>query len=193
MTSVVVEHHDAAGMRAIREEKLTLYQRVYAHRLNDPFSTPARFWERLDTYASRPGFTMVTGRESGGLVGLALGYPLPSGSRWWTHLRGPHQDDTDFLREDGRRTFAINELMVHPAWRSRGIGRTLHNELLAHRAEERATLLVRPDNEPARSATYAGAGKLSVASSPSPTHRSSTPSYGDPLGVSGPPNPERID
>lgn len=152
MTGVVIDLLDAAGMRAIRDEVLALYQEVYADRLHDPFSTPARFWERLDTYASRTGFSMVTGRANGELVGIALRYPLPPESRWWAHLRGPHQDDTDFLRENGQRTFAVNELMVHPAWRRHGIGRTLHNELLSHRAEERATLLVRPDNEPARSA-----------------------------------------
>jgi GNAT superfamily N-acetyltransferase len=152
VTSVVVELLDAAGMRAIRDEVLALYQQVHADRLHDPFSTPVRFWERLGAYASRTGFSMITGRLDGELVGFALGYPLPPGSRWWTHLRGPHQDDTDFLREDGRRTFAVNELMVHPAWRGHGIGRALHNELLAHRAEERATLLVRSQNEPAHSA-----------------------------------------
>lgn len=152
MTSVAIEHLDAASMRAIHDEILALYQHVYADRLNDPFSTPTRFWERLEAYASRIGFNMVTGRMNGELVGFALGYPLPSESQWWKHLRGPHQHDTDFLREDGRRTFAVNELMVHPAWRGRSIGRTLHHELLAHRPEERATLLVRPGNEPARSA-----------------------------------------
>jgi predicted GNAT family acetyltransferase len=42
--------------------------------------------------------------------------------------------------------------MIHPAWRGRGYSHTLHDELLANRPEQRATLLVRPDNEPARSA-----------------------------------------
>jgi ribosomal protein S18 acetylase RimI-like enzyme len=95
---------------------------------------------------------MVAGRVDGDLVGFAIGHPLPSGSQWWAQLRGPHRLDTDFLREDGHRTFALNELMVHPAWRGRGFGRDLHDALLVRRTEQRATLLVRQDNEPARSA-----------------------------------------
>jgi len=128
MTGVAIEHLDASGLHALRDEILVLYRHVYPDRLEDPFSTPARFWERLEAYASRSGFSMVTSRASGALVGFALGYPLPSGSRWWTHLRGLHQHDTDFLREDGRRTFAVNELMVDPSRRGRGIGRALHDE-----------------------------------------------------------------
>ncbi len=56
------------------------------------------------------------------------------------------------IAEDGHRTFAVNELMVVPARTGRGYGRALHDALLANRPEKRATLLVRPDNIPARPA-----------------------------------------
>jgi ribosomal protein S18 acetylase RimI-like enzyme len=152
VTDLTIRHHDAAGMRAMREEILALYSEVYAEQLDDPFRTPERFWDRLDAYASRAGFAMVTGHIDDDLVGFALGYTLPENSRWWTGLLGPHTDDADFTREDGTRTFAFNELMVYPGWRGHGFGHALHDALLGARGERRATLLVRPDNEPVRSA-----------------------------------------
>jgi ribosomal protein S18 acetylase RimI-like enzyme len=42
--------------------------------------------------------------------------------------------------------------MVHPNWQRHGIAEALHNELMAHRPEERATLLVREDNAAAQAA-----------------------------------------
>ncbi|WP_235965965.1 GNAT family N-acetyltransferase [Micromonospora rubida] len=42
--------------------------------------------------------------------------------------------------------------MVTPGWRRRGIARSLHEQLLNERTEERATLLANPDNSPAQAA-----------------------------------------
>ncbi len=56
------------------------------------------------------------------------------------------------IAETGDRTFALCELMVHPDRQSRGIGHALHEELLGHRPEERATLLVAEDNTQAQRA-----------------------------------------
>ncbi|MGQ0719558.1 MAG: GNAT family N-acetyltransferase [Pseudonocardiales bacterium] len=42
--------------------------------------------------------------------------------------------------------------MVRPQWRRRGYASALHDALLRHRHEERATLLVRPDNTAAHHA-----------------------------------------
>lgn len=168
MTDLVMGHLDAAGMRSLKTEILALYSEVYAGKLDDPFRTPDRFWERLDAYASRDGFAMVTGRIGDDLVGFALGYSLPVGSRWWAGLQGPRAGDEEFTREDGTRTFAFNELMVHPTWRSRGFGRALHDALLKPRTEQRATLLVRPDNEPARSSYLRWGWRLIGAVKPFP-------------------------
>jgi ribosomal protein S18 acetylase RimI-like enzyme len=152
MSQLVITRHDAAQLRQMRDEVLAVYQQVYAGQLGTPFRLPERFWERLEGYASRDGFGMVVGRVDGAMAGFALGYRLPAGSRWWEHLRGDHQGDDGFTTEDGSRTFAFNELMVSPDWRKHGFGRALHDALLADRPEPRATLFVRPDNEPARSA-----------------------------------------
>jgi GNAT superfamily N-acetyltransferase len=48
------------------------------------------------------------------------------------------------IAETGRRTFALNELMVRAPWRGTGAARAIHEALLADRTEERATLLVDP-------------------------------------------------
>jgi ribosomal protein S18 acetylase RimI-like enzyme len=152
MSQLAITRHDAAQLQQMRGEVLGVYNRVYTTMLDDPFRRPERFWERLEGYASREGFGMVVGRVDRAMVGFALGYRLPAGSRWWEHLRGENAGDEEFTREDGSRTFAFNELMVAPQWRKHGFGRALHDALLADRPEARATLLVRPDNEPARSA-----------------------------------------
>ncbi|MFF0722782.1 hypothetical protein [Micromonospora sp. NPDC003816] len=51
-----------------------------------------------------------------------------------------------FTDEDDRRTFAISELLVRANARRQGVAQTLHDRLLGSHIEERATLLVRPDN-----------------------------------------------
>ncbi|ONI88729.1 GNAT family N-acetyltransferase [Actinosynnema sp. ALI-1.44] len=137
-------------MHVLREALLSVYREVYADKLEIPFFTVDRFWERLEAYASRDGFLLVTGQLKDELVGYTLGYTLPPGARWWHGFRG--DVDPQLLEEDGKRTFAVNELMVVPAQRRLGYARALHDASLAGRPEQRATLLVRPDNIPARTA-----------------------------------------
>jgi ribosomal protein S18 acetylase RimI-like enzyme len=144
---------DASGLQQERKALVAVYAEVYAKRLDDPFFSLPRYWERLAAYGARDGFTLVTGRRDGDLIGYALGYTLPAASGWW---RGLHTDvDPAVLEEDGRRTFALTEIMVREHWRRRGYARALHDALLAGRQEERATLLVLPDNVPAHRAYLA--------------------------------------
>lgn len=147
---LVIQQFDARGMHEQREDVLAVYTEVYADQLDDPFYSLPRYWERLEAYGARDGFALVTGRLTSELIGYALGYTLPEGSRWWRGFQG--DVDTVLLSETGHRTFAVNELMVHPAWRRRGYARALHDCLLDNRPEARATLLVRPDNISARTA-----------------------------------------
>ncbi len=139
-----VRHHDAGGLHEQREDVLAVYAEVYADQLDDPFYSLPRYWQRLEAYAAREGFALVTGRLTGELIGYALGYTLPEGSGWWRGLQG--DVEPALLNETGRRTFAVNEIMVRPAWRRRGYARVLHDALLHDRPEQRATLLVRSDN-----------------------------------------------
>lgn len=147
---LTIRQHDASGLHEQREDVQSVHAEVYADRLSDPFYSWPRYWERLAAYASRDGFGFVTGRLDGDLIGYALGYPLPAGSGWWRGIRG--EVDQALLTETGNCTFAINELMVRPQWRRRGYAGALHDALLRNRPEERATLLVRPDNTPAQAA-----------------------------------------
>lgn len=147
---LMIQQFEAGGLHEQREDVLAVYTEVYADQLYDPFYSLPRYWERLAAYAARDGFALVTGRLAGELTGYALGYTLPEGSAWWRGFRG--DVDPALLRETGDRTFALNELMVRPGWRRRGYARALHDSLLQHRTEARATLLVNPDNLPALAA-----------------------------------------
>jgi ribosomal protein S18 acetylase RimI-like enzyme len=147
---LAIRQHDSSGLHEQCEAVQAAYEEINADWLDDPFYSWPRYWERLEAYASREGFSFVTGWLNGELIGYALGYPLPARSRWWEGMRGAV--DPSLLAETGNRTFAINELMVRPRWRRRGYARVLHDALLRDRTEQRATLLVRPDNIPAQAA-----------------------------------------
>ncbi|GAB3902348.1 GNAT family N-acetyltransferase [Kibdelosporangium lantanae] len=147
---LITRPHDAAGLHHHRDALLAVYRKVYADKLDNPFFTVDRFWERLERYGTNDGFSLITGHLEDELVGYTLGYTLARGARWWQGFRG--DVNPGVLEEDGTRTFAINELMVLPAHRRQGYAHALHDALLADRPEQRATLLVRPDNIPARTA-----------------------------------------
>jgi GNAT superfamily N-acetyltransferase len=146
---------DADAMHETRTEILAVYRDAYADKIELPFFTEERFWERLAAYANRDGFGMVDARQDGHLVGYALGYPLPAGSRWWDGLIT--SVEPDLLTEDGSRTFALNYIMVRHSSRRQGVAKALHDALMGSRPELRATLLVLPDNLPASTA-YASWG-----------------------------------
>ena len=87
-------------------------------------------------------------------------FTLPATTAWW---RGLLTDvPAGFTDEDGRRTLAISEILVREPWRRQHVGRRLHDMFLSGRSEERATLLVEPDNRPAQAA-YAAWGWCKVA------------------------------
>ncbi|MFC5750491.1 GNAT family N-acetyltransferase [Actinomadura rugatobispora] len=98
----------------------------------------------LDDYRTRMGhqipargFEAVTARDAGALAGFVYGLPLTR-SAWWDGLEPPPPDG--FTTETGERTFAVIDLAVRSAYRGRGLGRRLMDELLTGRTEERATL-----------------------------------------------------
>jgi GNAT superfamily N-acetyltransferase len=144
--------YDAAGALAIAESVIApLYEATHTDVLQDPFYSTQRFLERLAGYATRDGFELVIANHRRP-VGLAFGQPLPADTRWWDGLCTPVP--AGLTTENGTRTFALNELMVHPDWQRRGLAKELHDQLLTRRPEQRATLLVRADNTPARTAYH---------------------------------------
>lgn len=153
MTRTSAPRLQTLGPDAARENTDALvgvYAEVYADKLGDPFFTVDRFLERFRGHTAREGYALVTCHLGDDLIGYAYGLPLQADTRWWQGLRADAPDD--MRRETGRRTFALNEIMVRAPWRRRGIARRLHDALLAGRSEERATLLVDPSNTPARTA-----------------------------------------
>ncbi|MEV0357528.1 GNAT family N-acetyltransferase [Nocardia sp. NPDC050697] len=148
--------YDAAGAREQRAVVRRVYERAYADAIasSNPFEQPGPFMERFDAYtdparSTATGFALVIATDGAEPVGQSWGWPLDerAGAGWWRGLQLDDGDPADFTREDGRRTFALSEIMVAKEQAGRGIGRALHDELLDGRAEQRATLLVDPVND----------------------------------------------
>jgi len=105
---------------------------------------------RFEAYTSRPdsGFEMIHAQLNGEPIGQIWGWPLLRNTRAWGGLRldDPEQDREAFTAEDGQRTFALSEIMVRTEHAGHGIASALHRELMDARPEQRAMLLVEPDN-----------------------------------------------
>jgi GNAT superfamily N-acetyltransferase len=129
-----------AGERAT--ELAALHAEVYADppylRNDDAAVFPGRFVVQR----RQPGFALAVAGHGGYPVGYAAGMPLRPSTSWWRDLTAALPDDV--TAEPPGRTFALVELLVRASWRRQGIGRTLHDLLLAGRQEERATAVVLP-------------------------------------------------
>lgn len=152
MTGLELRHGDGDQARKTTDDLARTYREAYigTPQEHDPFYSAERFAERFNGYASAPGFELVTAHEGERLAGYVFGYALPRTSRWWAGLLDP--PPRGLTDETGSRTFGLNELHVTAGLRGRGVASLLHHELIVHRPEARATILVRPEN-PAR-ATY---------------------------------------
>jgi GNAT superfamily N-acetyltransferase len=142
----IFRRYDAHAARAIRDIVELIHHEAYiaAIAAGDPFESGDTPMRRFDAYTSRDTFDLIVAYLDDTPVGQAWGWPLGSHSAWWNGLLGGVEPG--FTDEDGTRTFAFSELMVRQAWSGQGIGHALHDALLSHRTERRATLLVRPDN-----------------------------------------------
>jgi GNAT superfamily N-acetyltransferase len=126
------------------DELLALRAEVYGHTDDAEAARQFRVWRR------QPGFVLAQARHGGYLVGYASGMPLRPSASWWKELTTPLPAED--ITEHPGRTFALTELLVRAAWRRQGIGRSLHDLVLAGRPEERATLTVSPAAAPAQHA-----------------------------------------
>ncbi|SCL28627.1 Acetyltransferase (GNAT) family protein [Micromonospora nigra] len=143
-----LERYDAAQAEGITDRLVALYLEVYADA--GEFYSEDRYRRQLGAHRQRDGWTLVTATTDGQLIGYIYGFPLAPDTGWWNGIQEPVS--VDFTAEDGKRTFAISELMVGSEWRRQGVARALHDELVGSRPETRATLLVRPDNTAAQAA-----------------------------------------
>lgn len=150
MPALAFRRYDAAGAREIRSAVESIFRESYTGVASDDlFHSTEEFMRRFDAYASRDNFDLVMAYDGDKPVGQAWGWPLDerAGKGWWSGLEP--EPEPRFTRENGKRTFALSEVMVCSAWTGRGIAHALHDNLLSGRYEQRATLLVRPDNDTA--------------------------------------------
>lgn len=151
MVDIDFQRYTAAQARELRKDVERIFRDSYVDAIEsgEEFESPEAFMCRFDAYTD-PGragaFELVIARLDGELCGQAWGWPLTARTAWWDGLRLDEGDHAAFTAEDGSRTFAFSEIMVRKRFTGRGVARALHDELLADRPEQRATLLVRPDN-----------------------------------------------
>ena len=129
---------------ASHDDLLALDREVY------PDADASERARRLGVWRRQPGFALAEARHGGYLVGYAAGMPLRPSTSWWRDLTTPLPPD--LTTEHQGRTFAFTELAVRAAWRRQGIGRELHDLILAGRTEERATVTAAPDAAAAQAA-----------------------------------------
>jgi GNAT superfamily N-acetyltransferase len=149
---VAYRRFDSATARAVRETVQAIYEASYVDAIasDDPFDSVEQFMHRFDRYTQRDGFDLIIAEQDDQPIGQTWGWPLQETDTtrgWWASLL--HEPEPGFTDEDGTRTFALSEIMVHRAHTGHGIAHALHDQLLAARPEKRATLLVEPDNGPA--------------------------------------------
>lgn len=115
-----------------------------------PESVAATF-RRFRSQVRKPTFRAALARTADGEpVGIAYGYPLSAATGWWDRLVSAVPDD--LRREDGQRTFGMMEFAVRAPWRRLGVGRRLHEALVAEGNEERVLLNALPDAGAAQTA-----------------------------------------
>ncbi|MDD7942511.1 GNAT family N-acetyltransferase [Actinomycetospora lutea] len=150
-TEAVITTYGAEESAQTFDVVTSIYSEVYAeapyHEGPDDF---AGFAESLPHRAKAPSFRVVIAAVAGEAVGFALGHQLTPNTKWWDGALQPLP--RDLTTEWPGRTFAVIEIAVRGQSRRRGYAAQLHAHLIAGLAEERLTLLVRPDAEPAHRA-----------------------------------------
>jgi ribosomal protein S18 acetylase RimI-like enzyme len=140
-TGIAFQLLDGAQAAELAGELLALQAEVYA---DPPFQRPdaGLLAGRFRVQRRQPGFVLAEARHGAYLVGYAAGMPLRPSTSWWREVTTALPDEV--TAEHPGRTFALTDLLVRAAWRRQGIGRALHDLVLAGRDEERATLTVPP-------------------------------------------------
>jgi GNAT superfamily N-acetyltransferase len=152
---VTFRRYNAVSARRLRAVIEAVYVSSYVEAITsgDPFDSVEVFMHRFDSYTSGSSFDLVMAYHGNDAIGQTWGWPLDeraTATGWWNGLLD--EPEPGFTREDGRRTFALSEIMVLQDWTGKGIAHALHDQLLLGRKEQRATLLVEPDNVAARRA-----------------------------------------
>ncbi|WP_051812144.1 GNAT family N-acetyltransferase [Kitasatospora sp. MBT63] len=153
MNDLELRHYRGTAAKEVLDELVAVYTVVYdvPPYIGDPFFSVESFAERLQGALEMNGFETVTARLAGEMVGLVHGVTLPADRAWWTSLGEARPAEALAAAEAGQ-VFWLRELMVLPKYTGQGIGRRLHDEVVAGREEPWTALTCIFDNEPARSA-----------------------------------------
>jgi GNAT superfamily N-acetyltransferase len=141
-TGITLQLLDGQQAAEHQAELQELHAEVYAAPPYRSQDDAELFASQLRVQRRQPGFVLAEARHGGYLVGFATGMPLRGSTSWWRGLTAPLPDE--ITAERPGRTFALTDLLVRASWRRQGIGRILHDRILAVRDEERATLTVLP-------------------------------------------------
>ncbi len=146
MSGLGFRRYDAKAARRVRTTVEAIYKASYTEAIasGDPFDSVDAFMGRFDSYTSNTDLDMVIAYTDGEAIGQTWGWPLAPGTKAWQNVSPPLPEH--FTAETGHRTFVLSEIMVRQAYTGRHIARALHDRLLSARTEQRARLLVEPDN-----------------------------------------------
>jgi ribosomal protein S18 acetylase RimI-like enzyme len=148
---LVVERYGSESTLKMREQILPVYVASHDDQMHDPWFHPDQFWERLvELYLPGRDFELVVGRVPDDVVGYAFGSPRDQHGAIWDELRSTYAEWG--VPVESVPMYMFREFAVHPAHQRKGVGRRLHDALLAPRPEPAAELLVRKDNVPAQAA-----------------------------------------
>ncbi len=149
---IQLRHYTGGEFSTIRNIAINLYREAFAHEIDQPFWSVHRYSHRIDRHATMSEFGAVVAYTHQEPAGFAYGITLPATTHWWATIQPPLTDPA-FTREDGHRTFALFEVIVKPEHQGHGIGRRIHDQLLASRGEQRITIATHHGNTHARN-TY---------------------------------------
>ncbi|MER8184235.1 GNAT family N-acetyltransferase [Kitasatospora sp. NPDC094015] len=133
-----LRHHIDLTPQA-RQDLLDVYADVRAPLLHLANYRVQTFAERLDRHATEHGFELVLGYDGDVPIGYAYGNTADAGDRYWKRMAEPLPDGFTNVP-----VLVIKEIGVRTPWRGTDTARRIHDELLAHRAEDRVTLMVNP-------------------------------------------------
>lgn len=147
------QRYDGSAAKGITEELTEVYAKVYNSPpyAGDPFFSIASFRARMEAAFQTEGFETVTARHDSRIIGYVHGATLPANKPWWTSLGNRRPKELRKLADAGQ-VFWLRELMVLPEYQNQGLGRQLHDTVIAGRAESATALTCIIDNQPAHDA-----------------------------------------
>jgi GNAT superfamily N-acetyltransferase len=147
------QRYDGVSAKGIAEELIDVYAEVYnvPPYIGDPFFSVQSYGDRLHAAFDMHGFETVTAHQDGRIIGYVHGVTLPADKPWWVSLGDQRPPELRNAAEE-QQVFWLRELMVRPAYTNRGLGRQLHDTIIAGRAETATTLTCIIDNQPAHDA-----------------------------------------